>query len=60
MGCWRKCDVGFWGLNGGGDFFLGALGGGDRAFFVKLGKMGKGIWRSGKKSVNFWGLFEEI
>ncbi len=44
----------FWALNGGGVFFWGAMSGCDWAFFVKLGKMGKVIWRSGKKSVNFW------
>ena len=53
-------DVCFWGLNEVVVIFLGALWGCDWRFFVKLGKMGKGIWRSGEKSVNFWRLFEEF
>ncbi len=49
--------MGFWGLNGGWVFFWGAMDGCDGRFLGGLGKRGKGIWRSGKISVNFWGLF---
>ncbi len=53
FGIREKSNVVFWALNGGADFFWGALSGCDWRFFVKLGKMGKDIWRSGKKSVIF-------